>query len=160
MAMARIGIAGFLHETNTFAQGLTPLARFIEADAWPGLIENSEILTATSGMNLAISGFIHAIQQTRHTLVPLLWSRKTWKMAKASYCVVCAPAWARISPLWPRWISTPISRMPCWKMPMRWSPTAAIRMWIWPIPGNAPARCCCADWLANHCLPPCAAPPF
>ncbi|TCT07084.1 M81 family metallopeptidase [Paralcaligenes ureilyticus] len=71
--MARIGIAGFLHETNTFAQGLTPLARFVEADAWPGLIEDAEIPAATRGMNLAISGFIQAMEKTGHTLVPLLW---------------------------------------------------------------------------------------
>ncbi len=71
--MARIGVAGFLHETNTFDHGLTPLARFIEADAWPGLIENAEILAATADMNLAISGFIRAIEPTGHTLVPLLW---------------------------------------------------------------------------------------
>jgi hypothetical protein len=33
--MALIGIAGFLHETNTFAPEPTPMARFVEADAWP-----------------------------------------------------------------------------------------------------------------------------
>lgn len=71
--MAHIGLLGFLHETNTFAPGVTTLAQFIEADAWPGLITGDEILNSTRGMNLAISGFIAAMQDSEHTLAPLLW---------------------------------------------------------------------------------------
>ena len=41
--MALVGIAGFLHETNTFAPGPTPMARFVEADAWPGLLRGAAI---------------------------------------------------------------------------------------------------------------------
>lgn len=71
--MAHIGLLGFLHETNTFAPGVTTLAQFIEADAWPGLLVGDEILSSTQGMNLAISGFVSAMQGSEHTLVPLLW---------------------------------------------------------------------------------------
>lgn len=71
--MARIGILGFLHETNTFAPGPTTLERFMEADAWPGLVEGQALLDATAGMNLAVSGFIDAMQGASHELVPLLW---------------------------------------------------------------------------------------
>ncbi|MBV6272927.1 M81 family metallopeptidase [Alcaligenaceae bacterium CGII-47] len=71
--MAHIGLLGFLHETNTFAPGVTTLAQFVEADAWPGLITGDEILRATQGMNLAFSGFVSAMQGHGHTLVPLLW---------------------------------------------------------------------------------------
>lgn len=71
--MAHIGLLGFLHETNTFAPGVTTLAKFIEADAWPGLITGDEVLSSTRGMNLAISGFIAAMQGSEHTLIPLLW---------------------------------------------------------------------------------------
>ncbi|WP_322996301.1 M81 family metallopeptidase [Castellaniella sp.] len=71
--MARIGILGFLHETNTFAPGPTVLERFIEADAWPGLVEGQALLAATQDMNLAVSGFIAAMQPDGHELVPLLW---------------------------------------------------------------------------------------
>ncbi|WP_322998522.1 M81 family metallopeptidase [Castellaniella sp.] len=71
--MARIGILGFLHETNTFAPGPTTLDRFIEADAWPGLVEGPALLDATHAMNLAVSGFMAALRGTGHTLVPLLW---------------------------------------------------------------------------------------
>lgn len=71
--MACIGILGFLHETNTFARGPTDLARFVEADAWPGLTEGEALFEATRDMNLAVSGFIAAMQGLDHRLVPLLW---------------------------------------------------------------------------------------
>ncbi|HEV7718425.1 MAG TPA: M81 family metallopeptidase [Arsenicitalea sp.] len=71
--MARIGIAGFLHETNTFAVSRASFATFVEADAWPGLLVGEEIFGAVSGVNLAIDGFIQAAH-TSHQLVPLLWA--------------------------------------------------------------------------------------
>ena len=71
--MARIGIAGFLHETNTFAASRARFATFVEADAWPGLLVGEEIFGAVSGVNLAIDGFIQAAQAS-HQLVPLLWA--------------------------------------------------------------------------------------
>jgi microcystin degradation protein MlrC len=71
--VARIGIAGFLHETNTFAASRASFATFVEADAWPGLLVGEEIFGAVSGVNLAIDGFIQAAH-TSHQLVPLLWA--------------------------------------------------------------------------------------
>jgi microcystin degradation protein MlrC len=71
--VARIGIAGFLHETNTFAASRARFATFVEADAWPGLLVGEEIFSAVSGVNLAIEGFIQAAQSA-HQLVPLLWA--------------------------------------------------------------------------------------
>lgn len=71
--MARIGIAGFLHETNTFAPGLTSYDQFVQADAWPGLITGRHLLEETRGMNLAVSGFIAALAHSPHEAVPLLW---------------------------------------------------------------------------------------
>jgi microcystin degradation protein MlrC len=71
--MARIGIAGFLHETNTFAADRANFARFVEADAWPGLLIGEELFDAVAGVNLAIDGFIQAAR-VKHELVPLLWA--------------------------------------------------------------------------------------
>jgi len=71
--MARIGVLGFLHETNTFAPDVTGLDRFEEADAWPGLTEGDAIIEATRDMNLAVSGFIAAMRAAGHEIVPLLW---------------------------------------------------------------------------------------
>ena len=71
--MARIGIAGFLHETNTFASSRAHFSTFVEADAWPGLLVGAEMFDAVAGVNLAIDGFIEAARST-HQLVPLLWA--------------------------------------------------------------------------------------
>lgn len=71
--MATIGIAGFLHETNTFESAITPLAAFIEADAWPGMLVGQQVIDATRQMNLAVSGFVQAAEQAGHRLAPLLW---------------------------------------------------------------------------------------
>lgn len=72
--MARIAIAGFLHETNTFVQRHTDLDAFLTADAWPGLVRGSALLEAVSGANIAIAGFISEATAGNHTLVPLLWT--------------------------------------------------------------------------------------
>ena len=70
--MARIAVAGFQHETNTFVDRKTELSAFLEPDAWPGLIEGAAIAPAVKGMNLPIAGFLEAIDG-RHQIVPLLW---------------------------------------------------------------------------------------
>ncbi|WP_353190753.1 M81 family metallopeptidase [Pandoraea pnomenusa] len=69
--MARIGIGGFLHETNTFALKPTRLTDFIAADAWPGLLCGDEMFEACAGVNLALSGFVEA--SAGQSLVPLVW---------------------------------------------------------------------------------------
>ncbi len=77
----RIAIAGFQHETNTFAPTLTEYHDFVMADSWPGLITDQAVITATQGMNLPITGAIEtahahmALDTPQHqiTLMPLLW---------------------------------------------------------------------------------------
>ncbi|SIT51013.1 MlrC-like protein [Paraburkholderia piptadeniae] len=71
--MARIAIAGFLHETNTFASTRARFRTFVEPDAWPGLLVGREMLEAVADVNLAIEGFIDAARSA-HELVPLLWA--------------------------------------------------------------------------------------
>jgi len=72
--MARIAIAGFQHETNTF--GVTPAAyhEFEVADSWPGLQRGLDVITATAGLNLPIAGFVSEAGSTRDIeLIPILW---------------------------------------------------------------------------------------
>ena len=74
----RIAIAGFQHETNTFAPTPTEYNDFVMADSWPGLITDQAVITATQGMNLPITGAIetahaHNTPQQHITLMPLLW---------------------------------------------------------------------------------------
>ncbi|MEM9783883.1 MAG: M81 family metallopeptidase, partial [Pseudomonadota bacterium] len=72
--MPRIAVAGFQHETNTFAPFPTVFADFERADSWPGLLAGDAVLTGTAGLNLPIAGFIEAAQAARDTeIVPILW---------------------------------------------------------------------------------------
>ena len=71
--MARIAVAGFQHETNTFAPLRATLADFEQADAWPGLTTGAALFDAVKGINLPAAGFIHEAGALGHELVPLLW---------------------------------------------------------------------------------------
>ncbi|MEL6767060.1 MAG: M81 family metallopeptidase [Pseudomonadota bacterium] len=72
--MPRIAIAGFQHETNTFAPMQAGLRDFEIADSWPALLEGGEILPGTRGLNLPIAGFVQAAEKAGDiTLAPLLW---------------------------------------------------------------------------------------
>jgi microcystin degradation protein MlrC len=72
--MARIAIAGFLHETNTFAKTHTGFDAFVTADAWPGLVFGNDLLKSVAGTNIASAGFIEEAGKQGHTLLPLLWA--------------------------------------------------------------------------------------
>ena len=71
--MARIAVAGFQHETNTFAPLRATLADFEQADAWPGLTSGPALFGAVKGINLPAAGFIDEAASLKHDLVPLLW---------------------------------------------------------------------------------------
>ncbi len=71
--MARIAVAGFQHETNTFAPLKATLADFEQADAWPGLTTGAALFDAVKGINLPAAGFIDEARSLGHELVPLLW---------------------------------------------------------------------------------------
>lgn len=72
--MARIGIGGLHHETNSFAPQPATFARFVEADGWPPLLRGAAMLPGTAGINLAITGFVDAATAAGHELVPLVWA--------------------------------------------------------------------------------------
>jgi len=56
--MARIALAGFLHETNTFSRQYADFDAFAVADAWPGLVVGEALFDSVAGANLASAGFI------------------------------------------------------------------------------------------------------
>lgn len=72
--MARIAIAGFLHETNTFVAQPTPMEAFVTADAWPGLTQGAALLDAFAGANISVAGFIDKSKSYGNELIPLLWA--------------------------------------------------------------------------------------
>lgn len=71
MTQAKIAIAGFQHETNTFNPNLTAISEFERADGWPPATRGQKISTTFADLNIAIGGFI--TEGTDFDLIPLLW---------------------------------------------------------------------------------------
>jgi microcystin degradation protein MlrC len=70
----RIAVGGILHETNTFADGLTELAAFETPGAFPGLLKGQEVLTTLRGSRICVGGYIAAAEQLHMELAPLIWT--------------------------------------------------------------------------------------
>lgn len=89
--MARIVIAGFHHETNTFAPVKADFSAFEQADDWPGLCVDEEVFSALSGLRIPISGVIEVLQP-RHELIPLLWCSATpsAQLTQEAFETICA----------------------------------------------------------------------
>ena len=68
----RIAIAGFQHETNTFAPLPTRLEDFKSPGAWPALTRGAEVIEVFAELNIPIGGFIQAAKDW--DLVPILWT--------------------------------------------------------------------------------------
>lgn len=69
--MTRVAIAGFQHETNTFAPFPTTLDMFERRGAWPELTRGDALIPRFTGLNIPLSGFIDACQ---HQMIPILWA--------------------------------------------------------------------------------------
>jgi len=72
--MKRIAVAGFQHETNTFAPSLAVYSDFEEPDAWPGLLLGDDVLRELSGLKVSLTGFTDAaMAKGGYEIVPVLW---------------------------------------------------------------------------------------
>ena len=58
--MPRILIAGYQHETNTFAPSLADWAAFTRGDAFPPFMRGQTMLDQLAGINIPIAGFMDA----------------------------------------------------------------------------------------------------
>jgi microcystin degradation protein MlrC len=72
--MPRILIAGYQHETNTFAPSLADWAAFTRGDSFPAFVRGQALLDQLGGINLPVGGFIDAAKTRRWTLVPSCWA--------------------------------------------------------------------------------------
>jgi microcystin degradation protein MlrC len=72
MTRPRIAIAGFQHETNTFAPLPTRFEDFARGGAWPGLTTGGQVIEVFAGLNIPLGGFIGAAEGFE--LVPVLWA--------------------------------------------------------------------------------------
>ena len=71
--MARIAIAGFHHETNSFVAETTDFAYFASHRDRPPLVWGDDVLSWLGDTSFALSGFLADTRGT-HDLVPLLWT--------------------------------------------------------------------------------------
>jgi microcystin degradation protein MlrC len=70
----KIAIAGFQHETNTFAPSLATFEEFAKQDAWPAMLMGDDVVAVMTGVNIPITGFIdEAARSTDWELLPILW---------------------------------------------------------------------------------------
>lgn len=70
----RVAIAGFQHETNTFAPTRATLDLFLKGEGWPPLTEGKDIVEVFSPMNIPIGGFMNAAKPKGWELHPIVWA--------------------------------------------------------------------------------------
>jgi microcystin degradation protein MlrC len=75
--MARIAVATFQHETNTFAPSRAGFDAFEAGGGWPGYMLGGEILDMVADKNIPISGFMDAARRLGHRPVPLVFANAT-----------------------------------------------------------------------------------
>ncbi len=73
MTTKKIGVGGFLHETNTFAPSKATHVDFEHSGGFPAMSRGGALLEATRGVNIGMSGFVAAAQAQGWNLAPTLW---------------------------------------------------------------------------------------
>ncbi|WP_353627702.1 M81 family metallopeptidase [Ralstonia pseudosolanacearum] len=69
----KILVAGFHHETNTFAPSRATYDMFLNGDGWPAMKRGAEVLSLRNA-NVPIAGFLAAMEAAGHEMVPVLWA--------------------------------------------------------------------------------------
>jgi microcystin degradation protein MlrC len=69
----KILIAGFQHETNTFAPTKASYPSFVQGEGFPPLVRGIDVLTLRN-VNVPIGGFIKAAEANGHDLTPVIWA--------------------------------------------------------------------------------------
>jgi len=69
----KILIAGFHHETNTFAPSKATYRHFVHGEGWPPMTRGVDILNMRN-INVPVAGFIAAMEAAAHELVPVIWT--------------------------------------------------------------------------------------
>ena len=69
----KILIAGFQHETNTFAPSNADYENFVHGEGFPAMVRGDDIYPLQE-VNLALGGFICEALNNGHTLKPVIWA--------------------------------------------------------------------------------------
>ncbi len=69
----RILIAGFQHETNTFAPSKATYTSFERGEGFPAMCRGDDVL-ALRDVNIPVGGFIQAAERNRWSLCPVIWA--------------------------------------------------------------------------------------
>ena len=69
----KILVAGYQHETNTFAPSPADWAAFNRGDSFPAFVHGMAMLEKMRGVNIPIGGFIDAARTRGWQLVPSSW---------------------------------------------------------------------------------------
>lgn len=87
--MKRIGLAGFLHETNTFSSQPTTLQDFINADGLPALTRGKDFFNTFIDNNIPTSGFLASTEH--ESCVPILWANAcpAGKVTQQAFETIC-----------------------------------------------------------------------
>lgn len=72
--MPRILIAGYQHETNTFAPSPADWAAFTRGDSFPAYVRGEAMRQTMTGLNIPVGGFIDAARTHGYTLVSSAWA--------------------------------------------------------------------------------------
>ena len=75
--MTRILIAGYQHETNTFAPSLADWAAFTRGDSFPAFSRGRAMQDKLGAINIPMAGFIASARQHGWTLLPSCWAGAT-----------------------------------------------------------------------------------
>ncbi len=75
--MTRILVAGYQHETNTFAPSLADWAAFMRGEAFPAYTRGAAMLDTFRGVNAPMGGFMDAATAQGWTLLPSAWAGAT-----------------------------------------------------------------------------------
>jgi microcystin degradation protein MlrC len=72
--MTRVLIAGYQHETNTFAPSLADWAAFTRGDSFPAFVRGRAMQDGLGGINIPVAGFMSSARQRGWSLVPSCWA--------------------------------------------------------------------------------------
>ena len=70
----RVAVAGFVHESNSFAPSPADMAAFFQGGGYLPLSRGDEIIRRAAGVNLPVAGLIAHAQQEGWQLLPVIWA--------------------------------------------------------------------------------------